>query len=188
MTIFLDLLGSWIIRASLITVMLALTVNMNNALYQSSQQANAKQMIVAADSIIYSDLNMAGYYVDPASTFHTIRDSDMVFYGDINNSNMHIPETIEYWTSYDNTTGLRKLYRNVNNENGGKDLLLGSNFKKVTFLYYNSDGDQTAAPDSVVAVRVQLTMQVTNSISGTYSSVTGNYTLSTDFQVHPANL
>ena len=185
MTIFLDLLGSWIIRASLITVMLALTVNMNNALYQSSQQANAKQLIVAADSIIYSDLNMAGYNVAGA-TFATAADTLIQFSGDVNGGG--IPETIRYWTAYDNSTGLRKLYRYVNNENGGKDLLMGSNFKKVTFLYYDSNGNRTATLANIVAVRVQLTTQVTNGISKAFSSVTGNYTVSTDFQVHPANL
>ncbi|MGA3245205.1 MAG: hypothetical protein ABSE41_11345 [Bacteroidota bacterium] len=169
----------------MITVMLALTVNMNNALYQSSQQANAKQLIVAADSIIYSDLNMAGYNAS-GSTFATATDTLIQFSGDVNGGG--VPETIRYWSEPDNSTGLRKLYRYVNNENDGKYLLLGRNFKKVTFLYYDSNGNQTVTLANIVAVRVQLTTQVTNAISTAYSSVTGNYTVSTDFQIHPANL
>jgi hypothetical protein len=195
MTIVLDLLGSWIIRASLITVMLTLTVSLNNALYQSNQQATAKQMIVAVDSIIYSDLNMAGYNVVPTTYPYyafgtpgsaTITDTNVTFYGDLNGGGT--PETIRYWTSYDNTTGLRKLYRYVNNENGGKDLSLGNNFKSVAFKYYNMYGKVTTRADSVVAVRVQLTTQAANSVSSAYSSITGKFTVTTDFQVHPANL
>lgn len=187
MTIIIDLLGSWIIRASLIIVMLTLTVNMNNALYQSSQQANAKKLVVAVDSIIYSDLNMAGYNVSAGTnSFQTIADTNIIFYGDLNGGG--VPETIRYWTSYDNTTGLRKLYRYVNNENSGVDLLLGKNFATVSFSYYNIYGKQTTRVDSVVAVRIKLATQVKNSISKAFSSVAGDYTVSTDFQVHPANL
>ncbi|MCX6133104.1 MAG: hypothetical protein NTU47_04735, partial [Ignavibacteriales bacterium] len=151
MTIFIDLLGSWIIRASLITVMLTLTVSLNNALYQSNQQANAKKMIVAADSIIYSDVNMAGYNVSGVS-FAIASDTVMQFAGDVNGGGT--PETIKYWTSYNNATGLRKLYRYVNNENGGVDLPLGNNFYRVSFQYYNYFGKKTTRLDSIVAVRV----------------------------------
>jgi hypothetical protein len=191
MTIFLDLLGSWVIRASLITVMLTLTVNMNNALYQSNQQATAKRLIVAVDSIIYSDLNMAGYtpygWTPPSSAFDlTTNDSTLYFYGDLNNGG--IPETVRYWVSFDNSTGLRKLYRYVNNENGGKDLLLGKNFTKVTFLYYDASGAPTSTPAKIASVRVQLAAAVTNNVSATYSNLTKSSTVSTDFQVHPANL
>jgi hypothetical protein len=185
MTIVLDLLGSWIIRASLITVMLTLTVSLNNTLYQSNLQANAKQMIVAVDSIIYSDLNMAGYNVS-GTVFQTASDTLVQFAGDVNGGG--IPETIKYWVSSPNVTGLRKLYRYVNNENSGKDLLLGSNFKTVQFLYYDSNGKQTSTLASIVAVRVRLTTQATNSVSSAYSSITKNFSVSTDFQVHPANL
>ncbi len=187
MTILLDLLGSWIIRASLITVMLTLTVNLNNTLYQSNQQATAKKLIVAVDSIIYSDLNMAGYNVAVGTiSFQTIADTNVLFYGDLNGGG--VPETIRYWTYYDNTTGLRRLYRYVNNENSGADLLLGKNFATVSLLYYASNGTPTTAAANIVSVRVRLTTSVTNTISSTYSSTTGNYTVSTDFQVHPANL
>jgi hypothetical protein len=187
MTIFLDLIGSWIIRASLITVMLTLTVNLNNTLYQSSQQVTTKQLVVAADSIIYSDLNMAGYNVATGTnTFQTIADTNVIFYGDLNGGG--VPETVRYFTYYDNTTGLRWLYRYVNNENSGANLLLGKNFKSVSFKYYSMYGKETARADSVVAVRVRLTTQAANAVSQAYSSVTGKFSVSTDFQVHPANL
>ncbi|HTY37153.1 MAG TPA: hypothetical protein VMH23_08565 [Bacteroidota bacterium] len=185
MTIFLDLLGSWVIRASLITVMLTLTVNLNNALYQSNQQANAKILAVAVDSIIYSDLNMAGYNVS-GTTFSAAADTNMQFSGDVNGGGT--PETIRYWTSYDNSTGLRKLYRYVNNENSGKDLLLGSNFSTVSFTYYDNAGNQTATLANIVAVRVRLVSQAADAVSKAYSSVTGTIAITTDFQVHPANL
>jgi hypothetical protein len=186
MTVFLDLLGSWVIRASLITVMLTLTVNMNNALYQSNQQATANKLIVAVDSIIYSDLNIAGYNVSGTTFQSGTNDSTVLCYGDINGGG--IPETIKYWTSYDNSTGLRKLYRYVNNENGGVDLLLGKNFTKVKFLYYDAAGNQTATLANIVAIRVQLTAQVSNKVTSDYSDLTKSYTVSTDFQIHPANL
>ena len=189
MPIVIDLLGSWIIRASLITVMLTLTVSLNNALYQSNQQATAKQMVVAADSIIYSDLNMARYNADPSTygrTFQVAADTCVQFLGDVNGGG--VPETIRYWVSYDNTTGLRKLYRYVNNENSGVDLLMGKNFKRVSFQYYSMYGRQTTSLDSIVAVRVHLTSLVSNAVSSAFSNLTRQDSVSTDFQIHPVNL
>lgn len=112
----------------------------------------------------------------------------MQFLGNVDGDGSGIPETIHYWTSYDNTTGLRKLYRYVNNENGGSDLLLGKNFKTVTFLYYDKSGNQTTTLANIVAVRVCLTARAGNDVSKSFSSITGEFTVSTDFQVHPANL
>ena len=191
MTIFLDLMGSWVIRASLVAIMLTMTVNLNNTVYQSSKQAIAKKLIVAADSIIYSDLNMAGYnkpgYALPSPVFNSgTNDTTLYFYGDLNNGGL--PETIKYWVSYDNSTGLRTLYRYVDNEAGGRDLPLGKTFTNVKFIYYNIYGKQTTRTDSIVSVRVQLTARVSNNVSSAYTALTKTYTVSTDFRVYPANL
>jgi hypothetical protein len=57
MTIFLDLAGSLVVRASMVTVMLGLTVTMNNALYETTQQTNAASTVATVGEIIYTDLN-----------------------------------------------------------------------------------------------------------------------------------
>ena len=57
MTIFLDLAGSFVVRASMVTVMLGLTVTMNNALFETTQQTNAVATMATVGEIIYTDLN-----------------------------------------------------------------------------------------------------------------------------------
>lgn len=178
MTIFIDLVGSWIIRASMITVMLGLSVTMNDALYKTTQQANTKAILASTADVVYTDVNMAGYNAS-APFFSTAASNNMQFYGDLNNGG--IPETIRYYTTLDASTGLYKLYRYVNNENGGSPFLLGSNFTSVTFQYYNYLGVLTTDPSQVISVRIKLVAKI--------PGVTEGFTTaSNDFMVYPANI
>jgi hypothetical protein len=58
MTVFLDLAGAWAVRMSMIGIMLTMTVAMNDALYQSAQQALVKANVAVAAETMTQDLNM----------------------------------------------------------------------------------------------------------------------------------
>ncbi|MBF8296621.1 MAG: hypothetical protein HW389_3166 [Bacteroidetes bacterium] len=178
MTIFIDLAGSWIVRASMITVMLGLSVKMNDALYKTTQQVNANAALASNADVIYTDMNMAGYN-SSSPFFATALSTDVQFYGDLNNGG--IPETIRYYTSFNASTGLYKLYRTVNNENQGNPLLLGDNFKSVIFQYYDYRGILTTDRFSVMSIRIKLVAQIPGATEG-FTTVTN------DFTVYPANL
>jgi hypothetical protein len=189
MTIFLDILGSWILRGTLMVVMLTVIVNMNDVVYQSNQNAAAKLLVATADSIIYSDLNEAGYNVS-GTTFLNAGSSDMRFYGDLNGGG--VPETVRYYAvavAGTNPT-LYKLYRNVNNENSGIDLLLGSSFQTVKFTYYDKSGAVTSTLSNIVAVRVHLVSQyvLSNAFVLTKGRTQDTLYVTSDSQVHPAAL
>jgi len=182
MSLFIDLAGSWIVRASMIAVMLGLTVSMNNALYQSAQQANADTYVTVVDSILYADINDAGYNVsDPTTTFETASSSNLQFLADINGGG--VPETIHYYTgqqiSGTDTTYI--LYRTVNNVNNGNPLTVATGLKSVTFSYYDNKGVSTSILSSIRQVRVTVVGVLTDVIDGS-STVTG------DFKIYPANL
>ena len=187
MTVFLDLVGSWIVRASLIIVMLTLTVNMNNTLYQSNQQAYAKKLITAVDSIMYSDVNEAGYNVSGV-TFQTATSLDMQFLGDLNGGG--VPETVRYYAVWDSTTRLYTLYRYVNNENSGIPTKMGNTFSTVSFRYYDKNGNTTSTLASIVAVRVNLVSRyvLTNAFATTKGQTKDTMYVSTDFRIQPVNL
>jgi hypothetical protein len=182
MTIFLDLAGSFLVRASLITIMLGLTVSMNDTLYQSTQAANAKGCFALLDSIIYCDVNEAGYNVS-GTVFQHSDSTDMQFLGDINGGG--VPETIRYYTVVSVVSGdtLYNLYRYVNNVNDGVAILLGST-TKVNFSYYNDNG--TVIPyntdlGSIKQVRITM-VGVVGNVSG------GQSTIRSEFKIYPPNL
>jgi hypothetical protein len=178
MTIFIDLAGSWLIRASMVTVMLGLSITLNDAVYEASKQANTKAALASVADIVYTDVNMAGFRATPSTTFDVVSSNDMRFYGDINDDT--VLETIRYTSSLDASTGLYKLYRTVNNENGGNPYLIGD-FKSVTFNYYDAGKVPTTNPSSVASVRITLVVNVTG-------ATTGWTTATNDFLVYPANL
>jgi hypothetical protein len=188
MTVFLDLIGSWIVRASLIAVMLTLTVNMNNALYQSSEQANARGLVSVVDSVIYADVNAAGYNVSSpvtSNTFNTFNATNLFFYADLPGG--VTPDLIKYTTVYDATTKLYKLYRQVNSETNA---LLGSVYSNVTFKYYNASGVETAVAANIRQVRVMVDARyvLTNAFVKTKGLTVDTLYATSDFKVYPPNL
>lgn len=165
----------------MITVMLGISVTMNDALYKTTQQSNTNAALAATAEVIYKDLNLAGYNLNGyfSFPFGTTALSDLQFYGDLNNGG--IPETIRYYTSYDGTTGLYSLYRCVDRENGGTPLSLGKNFKSVRFQYYTDKGVLTTDYRKAASVRIRLEQQIPGATSGYTTALN-------DFKVYPANL
>lgn len=162
----------------MVTVMLGLSITLNDAVYEASRQANTKAALASVSDIIYTDVSMAGHEATPSTTFATVSSNDMKFYGDLGTDK--VLETIRYTASLDASTGLYKLYRTVNNENSGNPFWIG-NFKSVKFSYYNIDGVPTADPHSVMAVRITLVVDVPGATSG--------FTTATDdFLIYPESL
>jgi hypothetical protein len=193
MTVFLDILGSWILRASLMAVMLTVIVNMNSVVYQSNQKAAAKRFIAMADSVLYSDLNEVGYNYS-YTPFAWARATDVQFYGDVNG--LGGAETVRLYTALvpGTTPQLYQLYRYVDKENSGYPLSLGKSFSSVDFVYYNSNGDTLSRPVSdlskISAVRVTLVAQYVLSDAFVLTKGRSQDTMfvSSSFQVHPAAL
>lgn len=182
MTIFIDLAGSWIVRAAMVTAMLGLTVTMNETVYRTSQYSNTKEALENVVDIVYTDLNMAGNEVTGLK-FYTIQPRNIYFLGDLNGDGS--AEAINYYTSYDASTNLYSLYRWVNRENSGRPLCIGSNFTRVKFEYYDQSGVRInpGSEWNVASVRIQLTMKV-----GGVENNKGITSVQSDVRVFPQNL
>lgn len=180
----------------MITVMLSLTITMNNALYETSNRANTKAYVTVVDSIMYTDINVAGnnvvpgnsywisingvsQWVTPDAVFWTANSHDCEFFADINNGG--IPELVEYYAFKDATTGLYTLTRTVNDWKSPNPPVIGKNFTSVKFTYYDWNGAVTTDRFSVASVRIQVTVQIPGATSG-FTTAFG------DFKVFPANL
>jgi hypothetical protein len=175
MTIFLDLAGSLVVRASMVTVMLGLTVTMNNALYETTQTTNAAATVATVGEILYTDLNQAdstgfrqGFSISDPNKIVFVADTSM---------GLNKLATITYYTTLDGSTGLYNLTRQV----GATSVVISKNLVSAKFEYFNTDGHLTAAHDSVDAIRVRLVAQVSGVTQG--FSTTLN-----DFKVYPPNL
>jgi hypothetical protein len=156
--------------------MLGLTVTMNNALFETTQQTNAAATVATVGEIIYTDLNQSdstgfkqGFSISNPNKIVFVADTSM---------GLHKLATITYdATQIDAETGLHKLYRIV----GSSSVCLGKNLVSINFQYFNSDGATTTTPSSVDAIRVKLVAQVSGVTQG--FSTTLN-----DFKVFPPNL
>ena len=183
MNIFIDIIGSWFVRASMIVVALTLVVNMNDALYKRSTKANARSTYAWVDSLIYADLSAACFDVTKVfthsdSVFLNATATAMDFWADT--SDAAGSYKVKYYTSYDGSTMRYSLYREVKPLPA---LLLGSKFTQVKFNYYNAAGDSvTSLPyGKIRRVRVFISSVVEN--LGTADS-----TISSDFTVYPSRL
>lgn len=171
MTIFLDLAGSLIVRASMVTVMLGLTVTMNNALYETTQQTNAAATVATVGEIIYTDLNQA-----VNGQFTTSDPDKMVFKADTSMGGGQLA-TITYQAIFVDATQLYKLTRKV----GSASVTISKNLVSVNFQYLDKDGHATTTANEVDAIRVKLVAQVSGVTQGLSTTLN-------DFKVFPPNL
>jgi hypothetical protein len=182
MTIFLDLAGSLVVRASMVTVMLGLTMTMNNALYETTQRSNTITTLAVVDTVIYADLYNA-VPLDAARNFTTAKSQKMVFLAKTSGG-LNQPVTYDATETYTRTewdpdkkenvvVPLHRLYRN--------GVLISSNLLDVCFTYFNTYGRLTTLPDSVNGVRVRLVAKV----EGVNKGIT---TVQNDSRTFPRNL
>jgi hypothetical protein len=180
MTIFIDLVGAWLIRISMIAIMLGMTVTMNDALYQSAQQARVKGNVVSISETMTHDISLAGLHVT-GNAFTTADSINMRFSSDLDATGGL--ETVYYQAQFDATAKLYKLYRTVDN---GNSLLLGDNFERVMFRYYDAGGAPTTTLADIAVTRVQLVANIPG-ITQVFTS-SGFTTALVDFKVFPLNL
>lgn len=183
MNIFIDIIGSWFVRASMIVVALTLVVNMNDALYKRATKANARSLHAVVDSVIYADLAVACYDIDSSlwrsdNTFQDAHPTTMTFWADTSSSTARY--TIKYYCDYPNSLGRYSLYRRVNSLT---PLLLGKKFTQVSFKYYTAAGDSVTSPPYSKIRRIRVFLGSVAQNLGTPDS-----TISTDFTVFPSRL
>ena len=209
MTIFIDLAGAWIIRVTMISLMLGISMEMNDALYKSTNRAHTRAYLATVDTVMFSDLNSAGYcknystvvgtqfwmvlnnlgqYVTPDAVFWTASPTDCEFFADINNDGT--PEVVEYYAVKNTTTGLYKMTRTVNDWKSGNYPVIGENFTNVNFTYYDVTGAVTTTRSAMASVRIQLTVPIPGDSMKVHPTDTTYVKVmsTTDFRIFPANL
>jgi hypothetical protein len=168
----------------MVTVMLGVTVTMNNALYETTQRTNTAATVATVGEIMYTDLNQA------VNQFSTLNSDKMVFQAD---TSMNLSPAI--WITYDatdtytttewdpvaqenKTVTLHRLYRQTGSD---ERVMISSNLLSVCFTYFDSDGQQIYSLGNVDAIRVKLIAKIEGVNNGITTSLN-------DFKANPPNL
>ncbi|MEX1275515.1 MAG: hypothetical protein WEE20_06255 [Bacteroidota bacterium] len=175
MAIVLDIIGSMVIRGALVFVMLNMTVTLNSALYDRTAVANAKVNLGVTVEVMYSDILAATSFTTPLdSKTMTFTRVDTLYASS---------QTASIYGVLDSTSGLWKLYRNVD----GNLMVIGNNLQDISFVYLTGSRTVTTDPAQVKSVNATLVAVVegiteSDGISGVEQSVTN------ELKVFPLNL
>ena len=167
----------------MVTVMLGLTVTMNNALYETTQQTNAAATVATVGDIFQNDLNavLASQFLNSDPTY-------MRFVADTSLGG-NKQATITYQVTAGSAAGILNLTRTV----GSHSVVIANNLVNVQFVYYDANGNVTSTAGSVDAIRVKLVAAISYSTSttddrGMMRLSDRAYTTLNDFKVFPPNL
>ncbi len=148
MAVILDILGSFVIRAAIVVVILNLMINLhqelsknteriylNTSLYGSGDTTLAKYKFLGGVSqVIASDIKLAGF--GASKIFATAQSNDVSFYADTGNAGTS--QTIRYYISPTSPATAHKiLYRTVD---AGTPLEVARDVITFNLLYYKVDG------------------------------------------------
>jgi hypothetical protein len=182
MTVFIDLIGSWFVRISMLVILLTMILNMNEALYKRTTRAGARQVMAVVDTVLYADLTNACRNIDSSgtynanNTFSTASAGNLQFYADT--SSTTAAYLVKYSRVLNSGTGLYSLYRQIGSN---PSYSLGNRFSQAGFKYYDASGTETPTLSSIRRVRVQLSTFLNN--LGSADSV-----FTTDFSVYPSHI
>ena len=160
MSIMLDIIGSMIIRGSIVLMTLYLSISLQNALYKKTMIAATKQKTVIPAQLLTDDIRLAGY--GPTGTtkvFATASSQDMKFTADVDNDG--VVETVRYYlgSAYTGSTH-KSLLREVSSISGGAAFEVARDVDSLYFTYYNTNGTSVSGVNvaGIKSVKVSLVM------------------------------
>ncbi|MEW5800057.1 MAG: hypothetical protein AB1728_13745, partial [Bacteroidota bacterium] len=158
MGVIFDILGSFVVRAAIVAVMLNLMISLNEALYRKNDRMYLTEVLEAPSQVIANDLRLAGY--NASKTFARAYTTDMMFYADTGNDGS--VESIRFYLS--GTT----LYRRINS---GTPFELARSVTYFNVTYYNIYGNQVSGSSvsGVKSIYIQLTIRSGNRITSVIS-------------------
>lgn len=133
MGVIIDLIGSMVVRASIIAIVLNLMVNLHEALYKYTERNYLNETLNSAVQTISSDLRLAGYNAS-TKRFPKAQSDTLSFRADIDDNGTE--DIIQYYTNP--TTGPDKvLYRTVNS---GPAMQVARDVDTFYVIYYRNTG------------------------------------------------
>lgn len=128
-------------------VMLKMTMTLNSALYDKTAMANARSNLGVTTEVMYEDIRAA-------TAFTAVDSVSMTFTKKV--SAAAASQTVNFYRVYDASTGLWKLYRNVD----GSLMMIGTNLESISFVFLTSTRTVTTTPAQVKSVVATLVARV----------------------------
>jgi hypothetical protein len=172
MGVILDILGSFVVRAAIVVVILNLMINLHQSLSKNTDRVYLNQSINNAGQIISADLKLAGY--DAPKAINTTLNNGLNFYADTGNTGAY--QMIRYYINPTSPATAHKiLYRQVNS---GTPLEIARDILSFSVVYFTVNGVATTlAVDStnVKSIYVTLVMESNMTEREYYGTSSGEY-------------
>jgi len=174
----IDILGSMIVRASIVMVILNLMINLHEALYKSTERVYLSETINAPMQTISADLNLAGYG-STNKNFLIARTNQFSFRTDIDDDGD--VDSVRYYL--DPGTGTFKvLKRAVNITSGASNtrtiMDVAYNVISFSILYYTVNGTAPSGTTNVAGIKsVNIKLVIQNQNNMTYKDTGTSDTL-----------
>lgn len=188
MNVILDITFSFIIRASVVLVVLMAVVNLNNELYRQTDRVVLNDNLVSASQTISNDILLAGYGSGASKTFATAQSTDMSFTADLDNSGVN--EVVRYYLSPEPTGSQFILMRTID---GGSPFEITRDVFSLQFSYYDRLGTVKSGTSvtGITSVKVSIMLESNHRLSSVYSDENSELTpqrVKWEGQFFPPNL
>ncbi|KAB2922079.1 MAG: hypothetical protein F9K22_12520 [Bacteroidetes bacterium] len=180
MGVVFDILGSFVVRAAIVAVMLNLMLSLHEQLQKKNEQVYMSEVMDAPAQTLASDFKNAGY--NSSKVFPTASSSEARFYADTDNNGTS--ELIRFYVS----SGI--LYRTID---GGSDFELARSVSLFRLVYYDSLGNPKSGLNvsGIKSIYIRLRLQsVSYGVTTRYSGKSDSTLYTTEWREHifPKNL
>lgn len=155
MGVIFDILGSFIVRAAIISIVLNLMLTLHETLHKNTDRIYLNEVMKAPSETMTFELKLAGY--NASKEFLSAKADTIVFFGDIDNNG--VSDQISYFRDTTN----KILYRKIN---AGSNFELARNVTAFTLKYYDVTGTQLGFGNGISGVKsIQITMTIQSSLT-----------------------
>ncbi len=147
MAVILDILGSYVVRAAIVVVILNLMINLHQSLSKNTDRITLNGNINSVGEVIAADLKLAGYRA--SKTFAVAQTNEISFYADLDNSGT--PRTIRYYLNPTTPATAHKiLYRTIN---AGTPFEVGRDVITFSLSYYKVNGSLASYGTNITGIK-----------------------------------
>ncbi|MFZ4620145.1 MAG: hypothetical protein ACOYNS_06285 [Bacteroidota bacterium] len=168
----IDIIGSFVVRAAVVLIILTTMANLSTSLYRQSERASLEVLVTGAGETIYNDLALAGYR-SSSKLFLNADSLQARFYSDLNDDG--VVETVRYYLGPGSSGTHRILYRTLN---AGTPFEIARDVILLNFTFYSTTGSSLTGTNvaGVKSVRIFLTIESNNKLRNIYSGTSDTLT------------
>lgn len=170
MGVILDIIGSFIVRASVVLLVITAMVNLNNSLFRQTERVALNDQVLGAVETISNDLSLAGYGLSTSKVFAVDDSIETSFSADLDNDGT--TEIVRYYLGAGASGSHRILYRTLN---AGTAFEIARDVILLRFYYYNITGgtvtgtNGTIPANTIKSVKVSITIESNHKLNSIYS-------------------